>query len=84
MRTSSRSSRPLKPKKPKKPAVSAEALESLDYKSASTLKRFVSERGKILPRRHTGLSATQQRKVVEHIKRARFMGLLHYTTDQIR
>ena len=79
----SRGSKTLKPRK-KKPIVSNEVLATLDYKNASMLKRFVSERGKILPRRLTGLDATQQRAVAEHVKRARFMALLHYTADQIR
>ena len=77
------SSKLLKPRK-KKPIVSSEVIATLDYKNASTLKRFVSERGKILPRRHTGLDATQQRRVAMLVKRARFMALLHYTADQIR
>ena len=71
-------------KKIKKASYSAEFIAGLDYKSPSQLKRFISERGKILSRRHTGLTAPQQRTVAEHIKRARFMALLHYTADQIR
>ncbi len=83
MNTSRQGGKALKPKK-KKPPVSAEVMASVDYKNASTLKRFISERGKIVARRNTGLTATQQNKVAEHIKRARFMALLHYTADQIR
>ena len=81
---SSRSRRPLRPVKTKRPQYSAEFIEGLDYKSASQLRRFISDRGKILGRRHTGLNARQQRHVAEQIKRARFMALLHYTADQIR
>ena len=81
---SSRPRRPLKPVKARKAPMSAEVIASIDYKSASVLKRFISDRGKIQPRRHTGLTAAQQRHVAEHIKRARFMALLHYTADQLR
>jgi small subunit ribosomal protein S18 len=56
----------------------------VDYKSASQLRRYISDRGKILSRRHSGNCAKHQRIVAEHIKRARFMALLHYTADQIR
>lgn len=53
----------------------------IDYKDIDTLKKFVSERGKILPRRVTGTSAKYQRKLTIAIKRARQMALLPYTTD---
>ena len=73
-----------KNKKIKKASYSAEFIAGLNYKSPSQLKRFLSDRGKIQPRRNTGLTAAQQRVVAEHIKRARFMSLLHYTADQIK
>ncbi len=53
---------------------------SLDYKDTKTLKRFLSEGGKILPRRRTGLSAKEQRKVTTEIKRARHLALLPFTS----
>ena len=53
----------------------------IDYKDTDTLKKFISERGKILPRRVTGTSAKYQRKLTIAIKRARQMALLPYTTD---
>jgi small subunit ribosomal protein S18 len=81
---SSRSSRPLKPKKAKKCQFCSDRSSTVDYKSASQLKRFISDRGKILARRHTGNCARHQRVIAEHIKRARFMALLHYTADQVR
>ena len=85
MRPNSRTSKPFnKNKKIKKASYSAEFIAGLNYKSPSQLRRFISERGKILSRRHTGLTAAQQRTVAEHIKRARFMSLLHYTADQVR
>ena len=50
----------------------------VDFKDARTLSRFVTERGRILPRKITGLSAQQQRKVTKAIKRARQMCLLPF------
>jgi len=50
----------------------------IDYKDVKTLKRFVSEDGKILPRRRSGLSAKNQRAVTTAIKRARHLALLPY------
>ena len=53
----------------------------IDYKDLNLLKRFLSERGKIIPRRSSGVSAQQQRAVALAIKHARFLGLLPYTKD---
>lgn len=53
----------------------------VDYKDVETLKKFISERGKILPRRVTGTSARYQRMLTTAIKRARQMALLPYVTD---
>lgn len=53
----------------------------IDYKDVELLKKFISERGKILPRRVTGTSAKYQRQLTRAIKRARQMALLPYTTD---
>ena len=53
----------------------------IDYKEADKLKKFVSEKGKILPRRVTGLCAKHQRKVTTEIKRARHIALLPYTAE---
>jgi len=52
--------------------------EVVDYKDVRKLQRFLTERGKILPRRATGLSAKQQRQVAVAIKRARQIALLPY------
>ena len=84
MRMGSRPSRPVKPRKAKKCQFCSDNTITVDYKSASQLKRFISDRGKILARRHTGNCARHQRVVAEHVKRARFMALLHYTADQVR
>ena len=54
-------------------------LESVDYKDVDTLKKFVNERGKIVSRRASGLSAKQQRMVTRAVKRARHMALLPFT-----
>ena len=53
----------------------------IDYKDAAKLKKFVSERGKILPRRVTGTCARHQRDLTTSIKRARHLALLPYTAD---
>ncbi len=53
----------------------------LDYKDAETIKRFVNEKGKILPRRATGTCAKHQRDIAKVVKRARHIAVLPYTTD---
>ena len=58
-------------------------LEEIDWKNYPSLRRFVSERGKIRSRRITGLSRRQQSLVAKAVKRARTMGLLPYP-DQDR
>ena len=54
----------------------------IDYKDTELLKRFISERGKILPRRVTGTSAKYQRMLTTAIKHARHMALLPYVKDE--
>jgi small subunit ribosomal protein S18 len=53
----------------------------IDYKDVDTLKRYVTERGKILPKRITGTCAIHQRAVTTEVKRARIVALLPYTQD---
>ncbi len=53
----------------------------IDYKDINKLKRYVSERGKILPRRITGNCAKHQRAVTIAIKRARHIALMPYTVE---
>ena len=53
----------------------------LDYKDTATLKKYVSERGKILPRRITGNCAKHQRALTVAVKRARHVALMPYTAD---
>ena len=55
--------------------------EFIDYKDVAKLRRFISERGKILPRRVTGTCAYHQRALTVAIKRARHLALLPYTSD---
>jgi small subunit ribosomal protein S18 len=56
--------------------------KTVDYKDVAMLSKFVSERGRILSRRLTGLSAYNQRKVSKAIKRAQALGLMAYTSIQ--
>lgn len=56
--------------------------KSIDYKDVAMLSKFVSERGRILSRRLTGLTAFNQRKVSKAIKRAQSLGLMAYTSIQ--
>lgn len=54
-------------------------LKEVDYKDLATLKGFITETGKIIPSRITGMSAKSQRKLAHAIKCARFLALLPYT-----
>src|SRR3954463_15794396 len=51
----------------------------IDYKKPDTLKRFITDRGKIIPRRISGATAAQQRLITVAIKRARYLSLLPYS-----
>ncbi|EKA5786323.1 30S ribosomal protein S18 [Listeria monocytogenes] len=57
-------------------------ITHIDYKDVELLKKFVSERGKILPRRVTGTSAKYQRKLTVAIKRSRKMALLPFVAEE--
>ena len=59
----------------------AATTETIDYKDVEKLKKYVTERGKILPKRITGTCAIHQREVTKAIKRARIVALLPYTAD---
>ena len=61
--------------------IAANHIDYIDYKDVDLLKRFISERSKILPRRVTGTSAKNQRKLTVAIKRARVMGLLPFVAE---
>lgn len=56
-------------------------IEYIDFRDFELLKKFISERGKILPRRVTGTKAYYQKHLAAAIKRARFMALLPYVKD---
>lgn len=56
--------------------------EPIDYKDVDLLRKFVTERGKILPRRITGLTAKQQRDLTKAIKRARLVALLPFVNQE--
>ncbi len=59
----------------------AEKVETIDYKDVARLRKFISERSKILPRRVTGTCAKHQRELTEAIKRARHVALLPFISD---
>jgi small subunit ribosomal protein S18 len=55
--------------------------EVLDYKDLDKMRRYITDRGKIVARRNSGACARHQRMVAEAIKRARFVGLVPYCVD---
>ncbi|HLO02770.1 MAG TPA: 30S ribosomal protein S18 [Symbiobacteriaceae bacterium] len=56
-------------------------IENVDYKDTNRLKRYITERGKILPRRISGNCAAHQRQLTVAIKRSRLMALLPFTVE---
>ena len=56
-------------------------VETIDYKDIAKLRRYVTEKGKILPRRQTGVCSKHQRELAEAIKKARIMALLPFQAD---
>ena len=77
----------MKPRKFKKPKrkvcyFTVQKIDFIDYKNVQLLRRFVSERGKILPRRTTGTSARYQRMLSSAIKRSREIALLPFVAEQ--
>ena len=56
--------------------------EPIDYKDVDLLKKFITDRGKILPRRLTGLTAKQQRDLTTSVKRARIVALLPFVNPE--
>lgn len=75
--------RPMRSRKPRKKvcAFCVDKVEEIDYKDVARLRRFVSDRAKILPRRITGTCAKHQRQLTQAIKRARHIALLPFSTD---
>lgn len=77
-----RTERSARPRKRRKVCVfCADKIYDIDYKDVSRLRRFMSERAKILPRRMTGTCAKHQRQLTIAIKRARHIALLPYISD---
>ena len=56
-------------------------VDSIDYKEVDLLRRFVSDRGKIRPRRQTGVCAKHQRRLAVAVKRARHVALMPFVAD---
>ena len=76
-----RAPRPVVRRRKKVCIFCADKVDFIDYKDSAKLRKFISERGKILPRRISGTCAEHQRKVNTAIKRARQVALLPYITD---
>ncbi len=74
-------SRPMRKARKKVCAFCVEKVDTIDYKDAAKLRRYTSDRAKILPRRVTGTCAYHQRELTTAIKRARQIALLPYTND---
>ena len=83
--------RPERPERPERPrgrkgrrkvcSFCVDKLDTIDYKDVARLRRFVSERAKILPRRVTGTCARHQRELTVAIKRARQIALMPFVSD---
>ena len=69
-------------KKRKQCPFTAAGIKHIDYKDLNTLSQFVTERGKIIPRRITGVSAYYQKHLTQAIKRARHMALLPFVASE--
>ena len=78
-----RTERPQRARRPKKKVClfCVDKVDYIDYKDVAKLRRYVSDRAKILPRRITGTCAKHQRQLTVAIKRARHIALLPFTTD---
>lgn len=81
-RRSSSGSDGLFSKKKKQCPFTASKMKTIDYKNTEALKQFITERGKILPRRITGVSYFYQKKLKKAIKRARYMALLPFVAEE--
>ena len=70
-------------RKPKKKVGPGKAIKvgAIDYKDTATLRKFISDRGKIRARRVTGVSVQDQRKIAKAVKNAREMALLPYSSS---
>ncbi|HHV19080.1 MAG TPA: 30S ribosomal protein S18 [Thermoanaerobacterales bacterium] len=73
--------RPRRVKKKKVCSFCVDKIDSIDYKEYNRLRKYITERGKILPRRITGNCAKHQRQLTAAIKRARNIALLPFTAE---
>ncbi|MDO4618115.1 MAG: 30S ribosomal protein S18 [Clostridia bacterium] len=78
-----RSDRPMKARRSKKKvcAFCVDKVEHIDYKDTAKLRRYISERGKIVPRRISGNCAKHQRQLTVAVKRARQIALLPFVSE---
>ena len=76
-----RPARPMNRRRKKVCIFCADKVDFIDYKDSGKLRKFISERGKILPRRISGTCAKHQRALTVAVKRARHIALLPYTLD---
>jgi small subunit ribosomal protein S18 len=75
--------RPMRIKRRKKACpFKAAKVKSIDYKDIETLKRFITERGKLLPRRITGVCAKYQRMLAAAVKQSRHMAMLPFSSAE--
>lgn len=56
----------------------------IDYKDSKKLQKFVTDQGRIIPRRITGLSATQHRELIKAIKRARHIAIMPFVSESVK
>ena len=75
--------RPNRKSRKKVCAFCVDKVEAIDYKDVQKLRKFTSDRAKILPRRVTGTCARHQRELTTAIKRARQVALMAYTADEL-
>jgi small subunit ribosomal protein S18 len=74
------------PRQPKKKVckLCVEKIDHVDYKDERRLQRFITDRGKIVPRRISGTCSRHQAQITAAVKRARIIALLPFTGDQLR
>ena len=77
----SRPARPIRRGRKKVCSFCVDRIDTIDYKDVPRLRKYVSERAKIIPRRVTGTCAAHQRELTTAIKRARQVALLPYVND---
>jgi len=76
--------RERKPRRPRRKVCSfcVDQINYVDYKNVPLLRRYISDRGKIMPRRSTGTCARHQRKLTQAIRRSREIALLPFTIEE--